>query len=133
MLIKRKHFMATKTRDVKKLTRSALSILGICTAAIAPAAFASDSLLVEKTVTLKFRLSELNTEGGDYKIYAKMKKRASSVCRADSSTLRYLGQSKKECNDDLMDKFVKSANIDALTTIHLSQKPVIKTAKLALN
>jgi len=133
MLIKRNHFMTAKTNDVKKLTRSAFFILGICTAAIAPAAFASDSLLVEKTVTVKFRLSELNAEGGDHKIYAKIKKRATSACRADSATLQYYGHSRKDCVDDLIDQFVESANIDTLTSFHLSEKPVTKTTKLALN
>ena len=86
--------MTSKDGIVKKMTRSSLAVLTLCSAAIAPNAFAGESLLVDKIVTVKFKLSELEANDGAAKVYAKLQKRAVSSCRADSPTLRYLGQTK---------------------------------------
>lgn len=133
MLIKRNEFMTSKARTVKKLGTSALAILAICTAAIAPEAFADDSPLVDRKVTVKFKLSELQAENGTHKVYAKLKSKSKAYCRADIPSLYYLGQSVAECTGDLMEQFIQNADIDTLTTYHLAQQSVTKTEKFALN
>lgn len=133
MLTKRKDYMASRDVIVKKLARSSLAMLVLCTASIAPAAFAFDSPLVERTVTVKFKLSELESEGGTDVIYAKIRKKATSYCRADSSSLHYLGASKRACVEDLMDQFIESANIDKLKAVHLSRTSTAPVETYALN
>lgn len=132
MLIKRNNFMPIRAHNVKKLTRQVLSLLALCTAAIAPAAFAGGFPVVDKTVNATFKLSELQAEDGSHKVYAKLKKRALSYCRTNSSVLRYYAQSKRECIDDLMTQFVESADIDVLNAYHLSQKSVATSKKFVL-
>lgn len=133
MLIKRNDFMTSKARSVKKMGVALLSALAICTAAIAPAAFAGEIPLIERTVTVKFKHSDLQSEGGTQAVYAKLKKKSLRYCRKDSSTLLYLGQSKKECTADLLEQFIQNADIAELKTYHLSQKLGAETKKFALN
>ena len=122
MLIKRNDFMTSKARSVKKMGVSLMSSLAICTAAIAPAAFAGDTPLIEQTVTVKFKLSDLQSEGGTQAVYAKLRKRSLSYCRKDSTSLLYLGQSIEECKADLLEQFIQNADIAELKTYHLTQK-----------
>lgn len=133
MLTKRKDYMTSKAGVVKKWTRSSLAVLALCTASIAPNAFAGDSPLIDKTVTVKFKYSDLASDDGVEKVYTKIKKRAISYCRADSHTLQYLAQTKGECIADLMDQFVDSANVDALKMFHQSHKFAASGKKYALN
>lgn len=133
MLIKRNDIVTSRISNVKKLTRSSLAILAMCTAAIAPHAFAGDSLVQNETVTVKFQLSEFQSEGGTNKVYTQIKKRAKSYCRANSGSLQFYGESKRECTDDLIDQFIQNADIDILTEHHFSQKPESKVKKVALN
>jgi len=114
--------MATRARSVKKLGISLLGILALCTAAIAPSAFAGDTILMDKTVSVKFRLTELQAENGKQSVYSRLKKRAKSYCKADRGSLYYLGQSVKECTDDLLEQFIQNANVAELKAYHLSQK-----------
>lgn len=125
--------MTSKAPSVKKMGVSLLSTLAICTAAIAPAAFAGDTPLIERTVKVKFKLSDLQSEGGTQAVYAKIRKRSLSYCRNDSATLLYLGQSKKECTADLLEQFIQNADIAKLKTYHLTQKLSANSKKLALN
>lgn len=122
--------MTSGFRPVKKLAVSLLTTLAICTAAIAPAAFAIESPLTETTVTVKFKLTDLEAENGVQTIYAKLKKRASSFCRADKNSLIYLRQSQKDCTNDLMDQFIENAGIDSLKAYHVAQnaQPIMKIA-----
>ena len=125
--------MTTKARSVKKRGVSLLSALAVCTAAIAPAAFAGESPLFEQTVTVKFKLSDLEKDNGTQAVYAKIRKRAISYCRKDSASLLYLGQSKEECTADLLNQFIQNADVKPLKTYHLAQKSGAATKKFALN
>jgi len=133
MLIKRNNFMTSKARSVKKLGGSLLSALIICTAAIAPSAFAADSPLVEQTIKVKFKLSDLKEDNGTQAVYNKIKKRASSYCRKSSATLLYLGQSKQDCTADLLNQFIENADVEPLIAYHLAQTSGAATKKFALN
>lgn len=132
MLIKRKNLMTSRAGFVKKLACSSLAATALSAAFIAPASAAENSLLVNKTVSVKFKISDLKADGGNDKVYAKLKHRATSFCRADNATLQYFAQSKTECVEDLMDQFIDSANIETLKTIHLSQKSLAPVKKYAL-
>lgn len=125
--------MTTKTRSVKKLGVSFLGTLAICTTAIAPNAFAGSNLLIDETVTVKIKTAELQSEEGVHKVYAKLKKRAKSFCRSNTSVLSYLNESVTECTDDLVKQFVQSADIAELKTYHLSKTSTAAPQKLALN
>lgn len=133
MLIKRNDFMASKARSVKKLGFSFLGTLAICTIAIAPNAFAENYPLVEKTVTMKIKITELKSEDGVQKVYAQLKKRAKSFCKSDSSALSYLNESVAECSDDLLEQFVQSADITELKAYHLAEASTAELQKYALN
>ena len=125
--------MTSKARSVKKLGGSILSALVLCTTAIAPSAFAADSPLVEQTVKVKFKLSELKEDNGTQTVYNKIKKRASSYCRKSSVTLIYLGQSKQDCTADLLNQFIENANVEPLIAYHLAQTSDVAAKKFALN
>lgn len=133
MLIKRKNAMTPKATGVKKFSVSLLGTLALCTTALAPNAYASDSLLVDKTVTTTIKLSELQSEGGTQKVYAKLKKRASSFCIHDRHTLSYLKQSVAECTNDLVEQFIQSADIAELKAYHLSENTTALPRTYALN
>jgi len=133
MTTKRNDNMNFAARRVKKVALSALGLLAMSTSAIAPNAFANEAGLVDKTVTVKFSLTELHAPEGSKKIYAKLKKRAMSFCRADKETLRYLDQSLAQCADDLVDQFVQSANIATLTDYHRVQSGQARPVQLVSN
>jgi len=133
MLIKRRKSMATEATSVKKISTSCLATLAICTAAIAPSAYAGDYQLVDKVVTVKFKATELYAESGTEKVYAKLKKRALSFCKADRSTLSYLKMSLDDCTIDLLDQFIQSADIEELAAYHLAQTAKSDPEKFALN
>ncbi len=121
MLIKRRFSMPSLSQSVKKMAACCLALMTANAVAIAPSASASETLLVEKTVTVKFRLSDLEVKNGVEKTYGKIKKRAKSYCRADRSTLHYTGQSWRECAADLVDQFIESADVQELTEFHAGQ------------
>lgn len=133
MTTKRNDIMNFAARRVKKAALSALGLIVVATSAIAPNAFANGPSLVDKTVIIKFSLTELRTPNGSEKIYAKLEKRAMKFCRADKVTLRYLDQSLAQCADDLVDQFVQSANIAALTDYHRVQSGQARPVQLASN
>jgi len=133
MLIKRNDSMTSKARSVKKLGGSFLGALAMCTTAIAPAAFASESPLIEQTVTVKFKLSDLKEDNGTQAVYAKIRKRAISYCRKDFGSLLYLGQSKEECTADLLNQFIQNADVEPLKAYHIAQTSGAATKKFALN
>lgn len=125
--------MTSKARSVKKMGVSLLSALAICTVAVSPSAFAGDTPLIEQTVKVKFKLSDLQSEGGTQAVYAKLKKRSLRYCRNDSTSLLYLGQSRKECTADLLEQFIQNADIAELKSYHLTQKLNAESKKFALN
>ena len=133
MLIKRNDFMTSKALSVKKMGVSLLSALAVCTAAIAPSAFAGDSPLIKQTVTAKFKLSDLKAENGAHLVYTKLKRRSLSYCRKDSASLLYLGQSKEDCTADLLEQFIQNADIAELKAYHLSQTSFASTRKYTSN
>jgi len=121
MLIKRKNFMAPKAGNVKKLGTSALGIFAVSMVAIAPAASANDTIMKDRTISVKFLSSDLAVNNGAQNVYAKLEKKAKSYCRRDSYSLSFLKQSHKECADDLLNQFIQSVNIPALNAYHLAQ------------
>ena len=133
MLIKRKNSMSLKAHSVKKHGSLVLATLALCTAAIAPNAYAADGLLKETVVTVKFKMEELRSENGIEKVYAMLRKRAKSFCRSDTSALYYLNESVSECQEDLVEQFVQSVDIAALKSYHLSQTSKAATEQYALN
>jgi len=124
--------MASKTHSVKKLGASFIGAIAVCMFAITPVAFAGEAPLVSQTVSVKFRMTDLKAEDGTQKVYAKFSKKATSFCRADTPSLYYLGESISDCRDDLVKQFVQSANIEELTTYHLSQTSFASLKTLAL-
>ena len=65
MSIKRNTIMNSATRAVKKLAAPLLSALILCTSAIAPNAIANSiAPMVDKTVSVTFKMSELDAAGG---------------------------------------------------------------------
>ena len=88
--------MSLKAHSVKKHGSLVLATLALCTAAIAPNAYAADGLLKETVVTVKFKMEELRSENGTEKVYAMLRKRAKSFCRSDTSALYYLNESVSE-------------------------------------
>lgn len=133
MTTKRNDTMNFAARRVKKVAKSAFGFLALATGAIAPNAFANGALLVDRTVSVKFSLTELRAPQGPEKIYAKLEKRAMSFCRADKATLRYLDQSLAECANDIVDQFVQSVNIIALTDYHKAQTNQARPVQIASN
>lgn len=119
MLTKRNDFMAFTTPSVKKARRAIIGAFVLCMTATAPNAFAG-AAWYEKTVSVKVSLSDLRTETGVAKTYAKLEKRAKSVCRSSVSALHYSGETVDECVADLMEQFVESVNVESLKTYHLS-------------
>ena len=133
MLIKRKNSMSLKAHSVKKQGSFVLATLALCTAAIAPNAYAVDGLLKSKVITAKFKMTELQSENGTQKVYAKLKKRAKSFCRSDSSALYYLNESVSDCQEDLLEQFVQSVDIAKLKAYHLAQTSKVTAKKYASN
>ena len=130
MLIKRKNLVIHAPATVKKIAAASLSALIMGTA---PLAYAMNTPLVEKTVTVKFKLSELDAEDGAAKVYDKLKRKAVTYCMSDRSALRYLDQTVAECATDLVDQFVANADVAELTSFHSAQMAgteVIQTAAL---
>jgi UrcA family protein len=133
MLNKRKIHIHSAARKVKKLGMALPLLAGLCAVSMAPLAQANESLMTERVLTVKISVAELKTENGAQTVYSKLDKRANRECKADRQTLKYLGQTKDECVDDLMDQFIESANVETLATYHLSQKPGAAPEKVALN
>ena len=125
--------MTSKAHSVKRLGGSVLAAFVMCTTTFVPTASASDSPLVEQTVTVKFKLSDLKEDNGTQAVYTKIRKRAISYCRKDSASLLYLGQSKEDCTEDLLNQFIENADVKPLIAYHLSQTDVSTTKKFALN
>jgi len=132
MLIKRKDSMRNRDRGVKKIGLYIMGTIALCSTTIAPSAFASN-YFVDRTVTVKFKTSELQSESGTEKVYTKIKKKAKSFCRADSYSLYYRDETVQECADDLVEQFIDSANINTLTEFHLSQISVAESEQYASN
>jgi len=125
--------MSSKAHSVKKHTAIFLGALALSVSAIAPNAYAYDGLLKDTVVTVKFNMTELEAENGTAKVYAKLKKRARSFCKADHSALYYLRETLSDCQADLLKQFLNSADIDALTAYHLSKGANLAVDKYTLN
>ncbi len=118
MLTKRNHSMTVVSDTVKKTSRLALAALIVCTASIAPSAFAADSPLIDVKVSVKFRLSELEANNGVQKVYAKFMRKAKRSCRSDRAALNYLDQTIEECAADIVEQFIRDAEVETLTVYH---------------
>lgn len=118
MLTKRSILMPSSSLFVKKTSHLLVAGLAVCGATISPAAFASDNIFIDRQVTVSFRLADVQTSEGTEKVYNKFVKTATSSCRSDRNTLQYLGQSVKQCADDLVEQLVKSSEIDGLIRHH---------------
>lgn len=121
MLIKRHSVLIDARQTVKKVSAGFVSAILLSTAAIAPAAFASDGPLVDVPVSVKFHLSDLEAEDGTQKVYDKLKRKAISSCMSDRAALRYLKQTAAECAANLVDQFVANADVPELTAFHEAQ------------
>ena len=133
MSIKRNTIMNSGTRSVKKLAAPLLSALVLGTSAIAPNAMASPiAPMVDKTVSVTFKMSELDAAGGTSAVYAKLEKRAKSYCKADRFSLKILDQSVEDCVADLVDQFVDSADISKLSAYHETHTTATPREQLAM-
>jgi len=125
--------MNSGTRSVKKLAAPLLSALVLGTSAIAPNAMASSiAPMVEKTVSVSFKLSDLDAVDGTSAVYSKLEKRAASYCKADRFSLKVLDQSVEDCVADLVDQFVDSADISKLSAYHETHATAKPLEKLAM-
>lgn len=131
MLTKRNLSMTPVSETVKKSARLALTALIVMTAGIAPSALAVDSPLIDVEVSVKFRLSDLETANGTEKVYAKMVRKAERSCWLDQETLDYLNQTVEECAADIVEQLVYDSEIEALTAYHEQKTLPVKTIKLA--
>ena len=102
-----------------KVSSLALTLMaGMCTALIAPSAYAGEPVTVDRKVTVKFKAAELLAENGTEKVYGKLVKKANRVCKNDKASLYYLGQSVDECAAELIEQFIDSANVSSLRQHH---------------
>ncbi len=108
------------------------AIIGI--AMCAPASASSkDSLLVEKTITAKFKKSDLEAPNGVKNVYAKLVKTSRRACAKDSWTMQFTGESLKTCVNDLVGQMVESSNVASLEAYHVAKTSAKASEKLALN
>ena len=133
MLNKRKNFVTTSSRSVKKMGLALPFITGLIAISLAPLAQADDSILIDRAVTAKFSMTELEAENGVETVYAQLEKTALKACKSDKASLLYLRQTVAGCVDDIMDQFVEHASIDSLMTYHLSLKSNVNTEQLVFN
>ncbi|GHA93658.1 hypothetical protein GCM10009069_15930 [Algimonas arctica] len=131
MLTKRKTSMTPRVVRVNKIAKASLGLLALATTAMAPSAFADDRNLMDRTVTVKFDKSDLLSPKGVDGVYAKLVKTAKRSCKSDPVSVLYLGQSMKECADDLVAQFVANADFDVLTRYHLAAVPTQERVQLA--
>ena len=115
MLIQRTDDMMPSLSAVKKTSRYLLTALVLCMAAIALRAFAKDGPLVDREVTVKFRMSDFRAENGTKTVYAKPTRKAKSSCKSDPLALDYLDQTVDECAADLVEQLIRSAELEQLT------------------
>ncbi len=112
------------------------SLAAICvvagTVAIAPTASAS-SQLVEKKLTVKISMSELSKADGIEKAYAKLQEKAESYCEKDSTSLDFLGETVKECVEDLMKQFIATSKAAPLKAYHAKVAEMTVVEKFAEN
>ncbi len=132
MLIKRSNLMTSKPRTVKFSAIALTLLTGISTSLSAVPAHADNSMLTERKVTVKFSTSDIQDYEGVKKTYAKLEKRAKSACRSDSATLFFTGQSVQDCAADLMEQFLRTANIDVLNNYHVSKSEASDTPEDSL-
>ena len=100
-------------------TRKTLKIFAITAAAlscaISPAAFAASS----NDVSIQIDTRYLEADWGVNKVYDTLSNKAERACDSggsrDLSSLIY----EKDCMSDLLDDFIKSADIDTLTNYHV--------------
>lgn len=130
MLAKRNLSMNSVKRTVKSGARAAASAAVIATLVVPSMANAKDSLLVERKITSKFKMSELQKADGLEDVYSRLQKKAYSACRADQSTLAYTGASIKSCANDLISQFIESANVETLTAYHRAKTEPTRVAML---
>ena len=77
--------------------------------------------MVERVVTVKLKMSELEAPNGVETVYAKLKTKAERYCAADAATLYITGETVTECTTELLTQFVESTGIESLETYHLAQ------------
>ncbi len=123
MLIKRTASMISPSTGVKGLGRAAaLTVtLGMIGVAAPASATGFTSNLVERVVTVKLKMSELEAPNGIEKTYAKLKMKAERFCEADDATLHVTGETVTECTTELLTQFVESTGIESLEAYHLAQ------------
>ena len=99
-----------KTLKTLAIAMSALSC------AIAPAAFAGPS----DDISVKIDTRYLETDWGVKKVYDTLSNKAESACdlgdSRDSSSRKF----QRDCMTDLLDDFIKNADIEILSTYHAS-------------
>ena len=101
-------------------TRKTLKIFAITAAAlscaISPAAFAASS----NDVSIQIDTRYLETDWGVKKVYDTLSNKAESACdlgdSRDSSSRKF----QRDCMTDLLDDFIKNADIEILSTYHAS-------------
>ena len=101
--------------------RTTLKTLAIAAAAFgcafAPAAFATPS----DNVSVKIDTRYLETDWGVEKIYDTLSNKAESACDTGTSRDTSSRKFEKDCMSDLLDDFIKSADIETLTAYHVNK------------
>lgn len=119
MFIKRNASLFSTLASVKRFGRMAAATLSLCMVAAPASAFSP--YLVERAVTVRFKVSDLSTPKGVQKAYDILKTKAERYCEADNETRDLLGETVSECTTDLLTQFVKSTGIESLEAHHLAQ------------
>lgn len=93
------------------------SILGAALGTtVAPAAFAAPS----DDISVKIDTRYLETDWGVEKVYDALSHKAKSACVTGSARGISNRKFERDCMSDLMDDFIKSADLDKLTSYHAS-------------
>ncbi len=112
MLIKHPRLLAIIPMTVKSA-----AILAVTSISLSMPAHGYE--LMQKKYTVKFKLSELHAPDGLEAVYGKLQKRAANACKSgpgfsdDGTRL-----STAECASDLLNQFVKTADVAELKAYH---------------
>lgn len=114
----------------KKNIKSLLTAAAF-TAVISAPTFASAKSFSDegRLISAKFSASSTQTPQGLKKVYRKLQRQASLVCKGERHARLSSYRSSKDCVADIMDQFIQSADVEALTRLHAGPETKLASKK----
>lgn len=122
MLTQHFKYLTPKSRSVKFMTATAIALAAMTATPMAAQASPDFESIKTTEYSVKFNRAMLESDAGIQQVYLALQKKAKKACKIGKSISDdgdFL--SKEACVNDMLNQFVRSADISTLTAYHMDK------------